>query len=469
MPDSPESTVAPAGGKPRPWERLSVRLAALFAVVTLLAVGAVGFFTYERHQKDLQDTVGTQLLNIARVAALLVDPALHAEVQRDLAQDSTAYRQLKSKLVSVQNEVLLTTPIRTLADFDPTGHKAKLIMVSDGPGKPGDPYQLAPQLLDPLRWTFDDGVARYVPIYTNAGGTWISAFAPILDPAGRVAAVVTVDYPVEVYLDRLYEFRMTIVYASIVGAVGTSILGFLFARRLTRPIRALTSGVTRVAGGDLSRALAVRSRDELGRLTRAFNQMLEGLRQRDFIRSAFGRYVSPEVAQQLLESPEGLRFGGEKRVVTVLMSDLRGYTRFAEQGDPAEVMNVLNEYLARMTDIIVQYGGTINEFIGDAVFAVFGAPLDHPDHAERAAAAALAMQGAMAEVNAAHAARGLPRLEMGIGVNTGEAVVGNIGSEQRAKYAVVGSAVNVAARVEASTVGGQVFVSAATFEAIRDL
>jgi class 3 adenylate cyclase len=461
--------VPPAQGDPRPWERLSVRLAGLFAVVTLLAVGAVGLFTYGRHQRELEDTVGTQLLNIARVAALLIDPTLHADVQRGLAPDSNAYRQLREKLVRVQNEVLLTTPIRTLADFDPAARQAKVIMVSDGPGKPGDSYPLAAQLVDPLRWTFEDGVARYTPIYTNARGTWITAFAPIVDPAGRVMAVVTVDYPVEIYLDRLHEFRATIVYASVVGAVGTSILGLLFARRLTRPIRALTAGVTRVAAGDLSRALPVRSRDELGRLTRAFNQMLDGLRQRDFIRSAFGRYVSPEVAQQLLESPEGLRFGGEKRVVTVLMSDLRGYTRFAEQGDPARVMDVLNEYLARMTDIIVQHGGTINEFIGDAVFAVFGAPLAHGDHAVRAAASALGMQAAMAALNREHAASGLPRFEMGIGVNTGEAVVGNIGSEQRAKYAVVGSAVNIAARVEGATVGGQVFITAATYEAIKDL
>jgi class 3 adenylate cyclase len=468
MPDSSESPNPPAQ-ELRPWERLSVRLAALFAVVTLLAVGAVGLFTYERHKRELQDTVGTQLLNIARVAALLVDPSLHAEVQRNRLADSDAYRQLRAKLVSVQNEVLLTTPIRTLADFDPAARQATVIMVSDGPSKPGDGYPLAAQLVDPLRWTFDDGVARYTPIYTNARGTWITAFAPIVDSAGRVMAVVIVDYPVEIYLDRLNEFRSTIVYASIVGAVGTSILGLLFARRLTRPIRALTAGVTRVAAGDLSRALPVRSRDELGRLTRAFNQMLDGLRQRDFIRSAFGRYVSPEVAQQLLESPEGLRFGGEKRVVTVLMSDLRGYTRFAEQGDPALVMDVLNEYLARMTDIIVQHGGTINEFIGDAVFAVYGAPLAHADHAERAAASALGMQRAMADLNREHTVSGLPRFEMGIGVNTGEAVVGNIGSEQRAKYAVVGSAVNIAARVEGATVGGQVFITAATYEAIKEL
>src|SRR5258706_6976411 len=161
--------------------------------------------------------------------------------------------------------------------------------------------------------------------------------------------------------------------------------------------------------------------------------MLEGSQQRYFIRNTFGRYVSPEVVKALLDAPEGLRLGGEKRVVTILMSDLRGYTRFAEQGDPAWVMEVLNGYLARMTDIVVEHGGTINEFIGDAIFAVFGAPIPHADHAERAAATALAMQRAMDALNAENVARGRPRFEMGIGLHTGEAVVGNIGSEQRTK------------------------------------
>jgi class 3 adenylate cyclase len=453
----------------RPWQRLSVRLACLLTAVTLLAVAAVGGFTYKRHQRELEDTVGTQLLNIARVTALAVDPSLHGQVQRSLDPKSAAYLRIKRELVTIQNEVLLTTPIYTLADLDPARRTARILVVSDGPGAPGDVYQVPPKMLDPLRWTFEDGVARYTDIYTNDRGTWITAFAPILDRMGQTAAVVMVNYPVEIYLDRLQELRRTILWASGLGALGTLILGFLFARRLTRPIRALTIGVTRVAGGDLSLSLPIRSKDEVGQLTRAFNQMLDGLRQRDFIRSAFGRYVSPEVAKALLESPGGLRFGGEKRVVTVLMSDLRGYTRFAERGDPAMVMDVLNGFLGQMTDIIIEHGGTINEFIGDAIFAVFGAPLEHADHAERAAACALAMQRAMAGINRDHAAHGRPQFEMGIGVNTGEAVVGNIGSEQRAKYAIVGSAVNVAARVEGATVGGQVFITEATYDRIRDI
>ena len=453
---------------PRFWRRLSVRLAALFAVVTLLAVGLVGTFVYQRQKREVEDMVGTQLLNIARTAALLVDPAVHARLQQLSRDDAPGYARLRDTLAAVQSEVVLGTPIYTLTDYDAAGRRARVVATSGGELRIGQPYPLAPEMATPLGWTFEDGVARYTGVYDNGKGLWITAFAPIV-LGGKNIAVLVVDYPAVIYLDRLRELAVAIAQGTLAGGLGALVLGLLFARGITRPVSALTRGVARVAQGDLSQSLPVRSSDEIGQLTGAFNGMVEGLRQRDFIRSTFGRYVSPEVVKTLLESPEGLRFGGEKRVVTILMSDLRGYTRFAERGDPAQVMEVLNGYLARMTDIVIAHGGTINEFIGDAVFAVFGAPLAHADHAERAAAAALAMQGAMDEINRDHVARGLPPFEMGIGLNTGEAVVGNIGSEQRAKYAVVGSAVNVAARVEGATVGGQVFITAETYEAIRAL
>jgi class 3 adenylate cyclase len=452
----------------RPWERLGVRLAAVFGLLTLLTVGLVGVLVHERQKREVEDTVGTQLLNIARMGGLLVDPTLHAEVQRTRARDSKAYASLRRTLNAMRNEVFLTTPVRTLAELDTSARQARLVMDSDGVGNPGDAVPLAPELLAPLTWIFDDGVARYTHVYRNAKGSWISAFAPIVDHSGRTMAVLAVDYSVDLYLDRLRDADTAILQASLVGTVAALLFGLLFARGLTRPIAALTRGVALVAAGDLAHELPVRTRDEVGQLTGAFNHMLEGLRQRDFIRNAFGRYVSPEVAKTLLESPEGLRLGGHKREVTVLMSDLRGYTRFAEHGDPSLVMEVLNDYLGRMADLIIEYGGTINEFIGDAIFAVFGAPLDHPDHAERAAAAALAMQRAMMQINRDNVALDRPVFEMGIGVHTGEVVVGNIGSEQRAKYAVVGAAVNLAARVEACTVGAQIFVTSETLERIRE-
>lgn len=452
------------------WRRLAVRLGVAFALLTFVSVAIVGGLVRERQKRELEDAVGTQLLNIARVAVLFVDPAQHAELARALRPEMPAYRRLRASLESVQREVLLATPIRTLADYDPKTRRARVVLSTDIAERPGGSYAVAPELDEPITSGLVDGVARYTRGYHSAGGTWISAVAPIVDARGTATAFLSVDYQMDVFLDRLHELDLTILVASSAGALCALLLGLLFARRLTRPISALTGAVATVAGGDLSQpALPVRSRDEVGLLTNAFNGMVEGLRQRDFIRNAFGRYVSPEVAKTLLESPDGLRLGGEKRRITVLMSDLRGYTRFAELGDPAGVMAVLNDYLGRMADIVIAHGGTINEFIGDAIFAVFGAPVEHADHAERAAATALAMQRAMDALNAENVACGRPRFEMGIGLHTGEAVVGNIGSEQRTKYAVVGAAVNLAARVEGCTVGGQVLMTTETLEQLGTL
>jgi class 3 adenylate cyclase len=453
--------------RPRLWRRLGVRVAAAFVVVTVVGIGLVGLVIYEFAKPALEEILGTLLLNVARTGALLIDPTLHAQVEATLTQDSDAYRSVRERLAEIQDTNRVETPIYTLTGFNAERRLAHFMVTSRGPGLPGEPYPLVEALLEPLGRAFRDGVATHTRVYRNQSGTWITAFAPVRDPRGRVFAVLDVDYRVDVYLARLAGVRHLVLGASLLGGAVALGAGVLLARRVTGPVSALTRGVARVAAGDLSETLPVRSADEVGQLTRAFNEMQEGLRQRDFIRDTFGRYVSPEVAQTLLESPEGLRLGGEKREVTVLMSDLRGYTRFVEEGEPAVVVEVLNHYLGRMTDIIVEHGGTINEFVGDGIVAFFGAPLPSDDHPERAAACALAMQGALAELNRVLAARDRPRLEMGIGLNTGDAIVGNVGSEKRAKYTAVGTAINLAARVEGCTVGGQVLLSPFTYERVR--
>lgn len=478
-----------------PWQRLSVRMVFAFVMVAIFAVGLVAVLMFRgftdvpwlRHlevvrdfqgvPQVLEEAVSAKVLNLARTGVLLIDAAAHAEAQRTLDPKSEAYQRVRTTLASIRRASELTTPIYTITDYDPTARRARVVVASDADAslQPGALLPIAPEAAQVLGWTFEDGFARTTPIYWRGKDQrgqqeqWMTAFAPIVDTAGTTIAVVVVDHQGALFSFWFEALSLAVIVACVGGVLVATVAGIGAAWHVTRPISALTGGVARVASGDLSLLLPVRSSDEVGRLTSAFNEMVEGLRQRDFIRYTFGRYVSPEVAQALLESPEGLKFGGEKREITVLMSDLRGYTQFAEQGDPLWVMELLNDYLARMTDIIIEYGGTVNEFIGDGIVAVYGAPSRYHDHAERAAASALAMQRANAEMNRANAERGRPRFEMGIGINTGEAVVGNIGSEQRAKYAIVGAAVNLAARVEGCTVGGQVFLSPATYEHLRDM
>jgi adenylate cyclase len=205
-----------------------------------------------------------------------------------------------------------------------------------------------------------------------------------------------------------------------------------------------------------------RAKDEIQKLA----QDLE-LHNR-FIRHTFGRYLSKEVVSSLLESPEGLKLGGESRRVTILMSDLRGFTSVSERLGPEQVVRLLNTYLGAMATIILKHQGTIDEFIGDAVLAIFGAPISRDDDARRAVACAVDMQLAMEAVNRQNQEEGLPSVEMGIAINTGPVVVGNIGSQERTKYGVVGPTVNLTGRIESYTVGGQVLISDATLRDVGD-
>lgn len=226
--------------------------------------------------------------------------------------------------------------------------------------------------------------------------------------------------------------------------------------------RAITDAAGRVTevlsiGTDITELRAAREelarqRDELAELNA-------------FLRRAFGRYVSEAVVRRLLESPDGLAVTGRRTYVTVLVADIRGFSALCEARPPEHVVALLNSYLEAMTAVVETYGGTIDEILGDGLLVIFGAPVWQEDHAERAVACAVAMQLAMQAVNEANTARGLPAIEQGIGIDTGEIVAGSIGSTRRAKYGVVGPTVNHAARIESCTVGGQILASAATLRA----
>jgi class 3 adenylate cyclase len=183
------------------------------------------------------------------------------------------------------------------------------------------------------------------------------------------------------------------------------------------------------------------------------------------LRRMFGRYLSAEVMDAILDDPAGLELGGEKRRVTIMLTDLRGFSALSERLAPEQVVSMLNTYFELMVEIIVKHQGTINEIIGDALLVLFGAPQAMPDRAQRAVVCAIEMQNAMREVNARNRAAGLPELEMGIGLNDTEVVVGNIGSVKRSKYAAVGSGVNLASRIESYTVGGEILASESVLQA----
>ena len=196
------------------------------------------------------------------------------------------------------------------------------------------------------------------------------------------------------------------------------------------------------------------------------NRQLE-LRNR-LLKETFGRYLSDDIVEEILESPDGWKLGGQKRVLTILMSDLRGFTMLCERMEPQDLVTMLNHYFSEMYEEIQRYNGTLIEFLGDGMFVIFGAPIRTDHHAANAVAAALAMQKRLIEVNKWNAERGYEHLDMGIGINTDETILGNIGSTKRTKYGVIGAAVNLAGRIESFTTGGQVLISPTTAAAIEE-
>ena len=299
----------------------------------------------------------------------------------------------------------------------------------------------------------------------RADERWYMGFHRIEDTRGFIALML----PAEEVLRPLNNLvrEMSIIAAAFIFVLLIVLL--VMNRKITQPVYALTEAARKVVKEDeYQKAIAVPGKDELGQLTESFNVMMEGLRQRDFIRDTFGRYVTKGVVEELLENPDGLRLGGEKREVTIMFTDLRGFTPLSENLDPENVVDILNRYFGDMSSIVDKYRGTVSEFMGDGILAFFGAPVEHGDSPSRAVTCAVEMQIAMELINRDSVKDGLPEVAMGIGINTGEVIVGNIGSEKRAKYGVVGHAINLTARIESSTIGGQILISGATYEKARD-
>ena len=270
-----------------------------------------------------------------------------------------------------------------------------------------------------------------------------------------------------------YGVRIILLVGIILGFMMLTLRSFL-NRRIILPLEAIASAnrmfqednpgsIQYVFPPDTPREIAeiVHTREQM------INRLMETLENRrklvDFIRETFGRYLSSKVVDEILESPQGHRVGGRRATVSILMADLRGFTQLSENRDPEEMIRLLNRYLRRMSEVILGYDGIIDEILGDAVLAVFGVPESRADDTYRAVACGIAMQNALVDLNAQLLEEGYSALEMGIGINTGSVIVGNIGSELRIKYGVVGAAVNSAAGIESNAVGGQVLIGETTY------
>ena len=257
---------------------------------------------------------------------------------------------------------------------------------------------------------------------------------------------------------------LLILIAAVAVGFGARVAGVM-SKGLMRIIDAFQ----KLAQNEYVHVDTIHTKDEIELLAIGFNQMVEGLQERDKLRTTFGKYMTESVLQHLLNGK--VELGGETLTVTVLFSDIRSFTTISEAMEAHALVALLNEYFTEMVSIVMNHGGVVDKYIGDAIMAIFGAPVPTEHDATNAVRAAVEMRASLVRLNERLEARGIQPLRTGIGIHTGDVVAGNIGSEQRMEYTVIGDPVNVASRLESNTkdLGVNVLVSATTYELTKDV
>lgn len=299
----------------------------------------------------------------------------------------------------------------------------------------------------------------------EAGGARLHAkrFASISRPLGKLAdtnAQIVLRIPLDDVVRPFTAIQKAIRYAGIAVLLLAIIVALLLSRSLAQPVKALVAATERVARGDYEAHVSVESKDELGALATAFNHMTDGLLLKEKYRGVLDKVVSRDVADEMLKGE--IQLGGELRQVTTLFADVRGFTAMSEGMPPHDVIALLNEVMERAEDAVVAEGGVVDKYVGDEIMALFGAPLAGSDDPMRAIRAALRIQTEVGEINRARAVEGKNPVLLGIGINTGNVVAGNMGSARRLNYTVIGAPVNLAGRLCSEAEGGQILISEGT-------
>lgn len=266
------------------------------------------------------------------------------------------------------------------------------------------------------------------------------------------------------------RIQMVVGVITVAGVLIGILSAFGLGTILIRPLRELVKGVHEIGQGNFDFRIRKSTNDEIGELTIEFNRMAKDLKDKVLIEDAFKRYVSHQVAEEILKDPDvfAKSLKGEKKPVTVFFGDIRGFTTISELLPPEEVVAFLNFYLTEMTTIIFQNEGTIDKFMGDCIMAIFGAPVKHEMDVFHAVKSAVEIQRKVEEMNSERLREGKRDIHVGIGINYGEAVVGNIGSTQRLEYTVIGDSVNTAARLQTLAQGGEIVVSDSVYQQVKD-
>ncbi len=263
---------------------------------------------------------------------------------------------------------------------------------------------------------------------------------------GFTDSAVISTVPEKVVFASVHKIQRIILFITLIALGIAVILIYVFSATLTSPLKGLMDAAQYIKKGYFDVEVPAYTRDEIGMLGESFTEMARGLAEREKMKDAFGKFVNKEIAELVLQ--DAIKLGGERKDVAIFFSDIRAFTSMSEKMMPEEVVEFLNQYMSLMVGCVNETNGVVDKFIGDAIMAVWGAPVSHGNDTENAINTALLMRKALINFNKARTAAGKPAIHIGIGINTGAVLAGQIGSQERMEYTVIGDAVNLASRIE---------------------
>ncbi|MCB1072683.1 MAG: HAMP domain-containing protein [Chlamydiia bacterium] len=443
---------------------------ALGLMSTLLAL----FIIYGEASRLIFEEIRSKILSlIINSEQLINSKSLKAYIESRGETNTSEFKQLNEELLEIRDlnrrsdiYVEYVYLIRKnddlnhyyyLLDIQPENHKKKAHYGELYPSRVEIPSDLSAPFVT-------------THIYSDEWGTWLTGYAPIYDSDGKRIALLGIDVRTkEIYLEleKLLLYGLVAFAISIFVAV---IFAYFLSKLVSSSLGMLCDTVKSIGKGDFSTRSCLDTRDEFNELSLAINNMAKGLEERERLKLGFARYVSQYALEELLKMDKPISLEGERKKVTLLFSDIRHFTGIAEELPPEEVLTLLNEYFTEMIEVIFNYGGTLDKFIGDGMMVEFGAPLEDKLQELHAVLAAVHMQLHLDKLCDKWEKEGRRRLSMGIGIHTGLAVLGNIGSELRMEYTAIGDTVNVASRLERFTkkIEKPIIVSKTVYEKVKD-
>ena len=296
----------------------------------------------------------------------------------------------------------------------------------------------------------------------------VATFASPVVFQGTTAGYTVVSFSNDFIKERVNLAIKSVALITVLSIITVSLISILMASTLLRPILRLFKGTKEIALGNLDYRIPEKGKDEISDLVISFNRMASELKKKELLKGVFSRYVSRDVAEEILKEPERMRLGGDRRDVTVFFADIRNFTSLSRSLTPEETVELLNRYFTLVTEIIFRFEGTVDKFIGDAVMSVFGSPVMNEAHLELGVKAAVAIKTAIEKVNISGYTDGCAPVTVGIGLDTGEVIVGNMGSRTRMEYTAIGYTVNTASRLAGLAKGGDIFISEKVYDQVKD-